>query len=114
MQLTTMGMDLAKNVFQRHGADDKGRTLLKRQLRRAQVLPFFANLAPCKFGMEACGSAHYWAGGSWQALGHAVQLIAPQCVKARPASAIPVAGRGTPAVGRASMSSPSTPNAIPL
>lgn len=77
MQLTTMGMDLAKNVFQLHGADDQGRTVLKRQLRRAQVLPFFANLAPCKVGMEACGSAHYWA-RKLQALGHTVQLIAPQ------------------------------------
>ena len=80
MQLTTMGMDLAKNVFQLHGADDQGRTVLKRQLRRAQVLPFFANLAPCKVGMEACGSAHYWA-RKLQALGHTVQLIAPQYVK---------------------------------
>ena len=80
MHLTTIGMDLAKNVFQLHGADDKGRTVLKRQLRRAQVLPFFANLAPCKVGMEACGSAHYWA-RKLQALGHTVQLIAPQYVK---------------------------------
>ncbi|MFY9327887.1 MAG: IS110 family transposase [Georgfuchsia sp.] len=80
MKLTTIGIDLAKNVFQVHGADDKGRTVLKKQLKRAQVLPFFANLVPCKIGMEACGSAHYWA-RKLQALGHAVQLIAPQYVK---------------------------------
>ncbi|MFY9329706.1 MAG: IS110 family transposase [Georgfuchsia sp.] len=80
MKLTTIGMDLAKNVMQVHGADDKGRTVLKKQLKRAQVLPFFANLTPCRIGMEACGSAHYWA-RKLQALGHAVQLIAPQYVK---------------------------------
>lgn len=80
MKLTTIGIDLAKNVFQVHGADDKGTAVLKKQLKRAQVLPFFANLTPCKIGMEACGSAHYWA-RKLQALGHAVQLIAPQYVK---------------------------------
>ena len=80
MKLTTIGIDLAKNVFQVHGADDKGRALLKKQLKRAQVVPFFANLAPCRIGMEACGSAHFWA-RKLQALGHTVQLIAPQYVK---------------------------------
>ncbi|OIR07156.1 transposase IS116/IS110/IS902 family protein [mine drainage metagenome] len=77
MKLTTIGIDLAKNVFQVHGADEKGKTVLKRQLKRSQVLPFFAQ---CKIGMEACGSAHYWA-RKLQALGHTVQLIAPQYVK---------------------------------
>jgi len=77
MKLTTIGIDLAKNVFQVHGADDRGRALLKKQLKRAQVVPFFANLAPCRIGMEACGSAHFWA-RKLQALGHTVQLIAPQ------------------------------------
>ena len=77
MKLTTIGIDLAKNVFQVHGTDDKGRALLKKQLKRAQVVPFFANLAPCRIGMEACGSAHFWA-RKLQALGHTVQLIAPQ------------------------------------
>ncbi len=80
MNLTTIGIDLAKAVFQVHGADGKGRAVLKKQLKRAQMLPFFANLTPCRIGMEACGSAHYWA-RKLQALGHTVQLIPPQYVK---------------------------------
>jgi len=80
MNITTIGIDLAKNVMQVHGADDHGRTVLKKQLKRAQMLPFFVNLVPCKIGMEACGSAHYWA-RKLQALGHTVQLIPPQYVK---------------------------------
>lgn len=80
MKLTTIGIDLAKNVFQVHGVDERGKVVLKKQLKRAQVLPFFANLALCKIGMEACGSAHYWA-RKLQTLGHTVQLIAPQYVK---------------------------------
>lgn len=80
MKLTTIGIDLAKNVFQVHGADDKGRAVLKKQLKRAQMLPFFANLVPCTVGMEACGGAHYWA-RKLRDLGHDVRLIAPQYVK---------------------------------
>ena len=80
MKLTTIGIDLAKNVFQVHGTDDKGRAVLRKQLKRAQMLPFFANLPPCRIGLEACGRAHYWA-KKLQALGHTVQLIAPQYVK---------------------------------
>ncbi len=80
MKLTTIGIDLAKNVFQVHGADDKGRAVLRKQLKRAQMLPFFAKLSPCRVGLEACGSAHYWA-RKLQALGHTVELIAPQYVK---------------------------------
>ena len=80
MKLTTIGIDLAKNVFQVHGADDRGRTVLRKQLKRAQMLPFFAKLSPSRIGMEACGSAHYWA-RKLQALGHTVHLIAPQYVK---------------------------------
>lgn len=80
MELTVIGLDLAKIVFQVHGADNRGRALLKKQLKRAQVLPFFANLKPCKIGMEACGSAHYWA-RKLGALGHTVLLIPPQYVK---------------------------------
>lgn len=80
MNLTTIGIDLAKAVLQVHGADDKGRAVMKKQLKRAQVLAFFANLTPCRIGMEACGSAHYWA-RKLQALGHTVQLIPPQYVK---------------------------------
>jgi len=80
MKLTTIGIDLAKEVIQVHGADDKGKAVLKKQLKRAQVLPYFANLTPCRIGMEACGGAHYWA-RKLQALGHEVKLIAPQYVK---------------------------------
>ena len=80
MKITSIGIDLAKNSFQVHGADERGKPLLRKQLKRAQVLPFFANLIPCKIGMEACGSAHYWA-RKLQALGHTVQLVAPQYVK---------------------------------
>lgn len=80
MKLTTIGIDLAKNVFQVHGADDTGRAVLRKQLKRAQMLPFFAKLSPSRIGLEACGSAHYWA-RKLQALGHTVQLIAPQYVK---------------------------------
>lgn len=80
MNLTTIGIDLAKNVFQVHGANEKGKAVLKKRLKRAQMLPFFANLTPCRIGMEACGSAHHWA-RKLQALGHTVQLIAPQYVK---------------------------------
>lgn len=80
MKLTTIGLDLAKNVFQLHGTDDEGRTVLKKQIKRPQMLSFFANLVPCKIGMEACGSAHYW-GRKLQSFGHDVKLIAPQYVK---------------------------------
>jgi transposase len=80
MKLTTIGLDLAKAVFQVHGADEHGRTVLKKQLKRAQVPTFFANLTPCKIGMEACGSAHHWA-RKLVAMGHEVVLIPPQYVK---------------------------------
>lgn len=80
MKLTTIGLDLAKSVFQVHGADEKGHTVMTKQLRRSQVLQYFANLTPCRVGMEACGSAHYWA-RKLQALGHTIHLIAPQYVK---------------------------------
>lgn len=80
MKLTTIGLDLAKAVFQVHGADERGRAVLKKQLKRAQVAVFFANLTPCRIGMEACGSAHYWA-RKLMAMGHEVVLIPPQYVK---------------------------------
>jgi transposase len=80
MKLTTIGLDLAKAVFQVHGADERGKVVLKKQLKRAQVPTFFANLTPCKIGMEACGSAHYWA-RKLMAMGHHVVLIPPQYVK---------------------------------
>ena len=80
MKVTTMGMDLAKNVFVVHGVDTAGKTVLKKSLRRDQVMAFFANLPACLIGMEACGSAHFWA-RQLQALGHEVRLMAPQFVK---------------------------------
>jgi len=80
MKLTTIGIDLAKNVFQVHGVDERGKVGLKKQLKRAQVLVFFAKLTPCLIGMEACASAHFWA-RKLQALGHTVKLLAPQYVK---------------------------------
>ena len=80
MKITTMGIDLAKNVIQVHGVDEHGKAALKKQLKRDQVLPYFANLAACVIGMEACGSAHYWA-RKLQAFGHTVKLMAPQFVK---------------------------------
>ncbi|MBK7565212.1 MAG: IS110 family transposase [Propionivibrio sp.] len=80
MKITTVGIDLAKNVIQVHGVDERGKTVLKKSLKRMQVLPFFANLPVCLIGMEACGSAHHWA-RKLQTLGHTVKLMAPQFVK---------------------------------
>src|ERR1700689_4887285 len=80
MKITTVGMDLAKNVFQVHGMDERGKAVLGKQLRRAQVAVFFGNLPPCVIGMEACASAHHWA-RTLQRLGHTVRLMAPQFVK---------------------------------
>lgn len=80
MKITTVGIDLAKNVFQVHGVDEHGKAVLRKQIKRAQVVEFFANLPPCLIGMEACGSAHHWA-RKLQALGHTVKLMAPQFVK---------------------------------
>ena len=59
--ITTIGLDLAKRVFQVHGLDQDGQLVLRKQLRRGQVVKFFGTLPPCLVGMEACGSAHYWA-----------------------------------------------------
>ena len=80
MNITTIGLDLAKSVFQVHGVNERGKAALTKVLRRAQVLPFFAQLPPCLIGMEACGSAHFWA-RKLTALGHTVKLMAPQFVK---------------------------------
>ncbi len=79
-KITTVGLDLAKLVFQVHGADQDGRPVVRKKLRRGQVLGFFAELSPCLIGLEACASAHYWA-RELQALGHEVRLIPPQYVK---------------------------------
>lgn len=80
-QISTIGLDLAKHVFQVHGADDQGGVVLRKQLRRGAVVEFFARLAPCTVGLEACGSAHYWA-REIAALGHRVKLMPPAYVKA--------------------------------
>ena len=79
MKITTTGIDLAKTMFQVHGVDERGKAVLRKQLKRKEVLSFFANLEPCLIGMEACGSAHYWA-RKLSALGHTVRLMAPQFV----------------------------------
>jgi transposase len=80
MNITTIGVDLAKNVFQVHGVDERGKPRLRKQLKRSQMRAFFANLAPCLVGMEACGSAHHWARELGK-YGHTVKLMAPQFVK---------------------------------
>lgn len=80
MKVTTIGIDLAKNVFQVHGVDERGKATLKKQLKRAQMAEFFATLPPSVVGMEACGSAHHWA-RKLQSFGHTVRLMAPQFVK---------------------------------
>ena len=79
-KLTTMGLDLAKNVFHVVGCDTHGKRILRKRLRRAQVLGYFSQLPPCRVGMEACAGAHYW-GRELEALGHRVRLIPAQHVK---------------------------------
>jgi transposase len=81
MDIKVVGLDLAKNVFQIEGVDQRGRAVLRRQLRRSQVLTFFANLSPVLVGMEACGGAHYWA-RELTKLGHTIKLMNPKYVKA--------------------------------
>ena len=81
MQVITIGFDLAKNVFQVHGVDANDKVMFNKQLRRSQVLPFFAKFAPCLIGMEACASAHYWA-RELKKLGHDVRLMPAKDVKA--------------------------------
>lgn len=80
MKITTIGLDLAKNVFQLHGVDASGTVVLRRQLRRAALEKFFAQLPPCLVGMEACGSAHHWA-RVISRYGHEVRLMPPGYVK---------------------------------
>jgi transposase len=79
-EVSTIGLDLAKNVFQVHGADASGAVLFRRKLRRHQLLTFFAGQKPCTVAMEACGSAHHWA-REISRLGHTVRLIPPAYVK---------------------------------
>lgn len=79
-QASTIGLDIAKSVFQVHGVDEAGELIIRRQLRRSQVLPFFAKLGPCLIGMEACATAHYWA-REIAKLGHEVKLMPARYVK---------------------------------
>jgi transposase len=80
MNSTTIGLDIAKTVFQIHGVEANGKVTLRKQLKRAQVLAFFVNLPPCRIGLEACAGAHYWARELIK-LGHDARLISPQFVK---------------------------------
>ena len=81
MQISRIGLDLAKNVFQVHGVDDGGKVVVMRQLRRGQVIEFFRRLSPCLVGMEACATAHHWA-RELTKLGHNVRLMPDSYVKA--------------------------------
>jgi transposase len=101
MQISTIGLDIAKNVFQVHGEDAGGRIVFQQKLRRGRVVAFFAKLAPCVVALEACGTSHYW-GRTLRALGHEVRLIPAAYVKpfvkrnktdARDAAAICVAAQ---------------------
>ena len=80
-EITTIGLDLAKHVFQVHGVDASGVTVVRKRLRRSEVLAFFARLPSCLIGLEACATAHYWA-RKLQAIGHEVRLMPAQYVKA--------------------------------
>jgi transposase len=78
--VTTMGLDIAKSVFQVHGVDAQGNVAVRRQLKRRQVVPFFKKLSPCLVGIEACATSHHWS-RELQALGHSVRLMPPAYVK---------------------------------
>lgn len=80
MQVITVGLDLAKHVFQVHAVDASGQVVVRKALRRAQMLPFFAKLPPCLVGMEACGTSHRWA-RELMRLGHEIRLMPPAYVK---------------------------------
>jgi transposase len=78
--VTTIGLDIAKSVFQIHGVDAAGNVIVRRQLKRRYVLPFFQKLPPCLVGIEACASSHHWS-RELQALGHTVRLMPPAYVR---------------------------------
>ena len=78
--VTTIGLDIAKSVFQVHGVDAAGQVVIRRKLKRRYVLAFFQKPPPCQIGIEACASSHYWA-RELQALGHRVRLMPPAYVK---------------------------------
>ncbi len=79
-EVCTIGLDIAKNVFQVHGVDRNGNQLFNKKIARSGIKAFFANTPPCLVGIEACGGAHYWA-RELQALGHTVKLIPPHIVR---------------------------------
>jgi transposase len=81
MEISTIGLDLAKSVFQVHGIDSTGQVVVRKALKRSQMLPFFAKLPRCLVGMEACGTSHYW-GRELTKLGHEIRLMPPAYVKA--------------------------------
>ena len=78
--ITTLGLDIAKSVFQVHGVDAAGNVIIRRQLKRRYVLAFFQKLPPCLIGIEACASSHHWS-RELEALGHTVRLMPPAYVK---------------------------------
>jgi transposase len=78
--VTTIGLDIAKSVFQVHGVDAAGQVVVRRQLKRRYVLAFFEKLPPCLIGIEACASSHHWS-RELQALGHKVRLMPPAYVR---------------------------------
>lgn len=80
MEVHMVGLDLAKNILQAHGAEASGAVVFRKQLQRNKVLEFFAKQSPCTVAMEACGGAHYWAREIGK-LGHTVRLIPPKYVK---------------------------------
>ena len=80
LTITTIGLDIAKSVFQVHGVDAGGQVIIRRQLKRRQVVAFFQKLPPCLIGIEACASSHHWS-RELQALGHTVRLMPPAYVK---------------------------------
>ena len=80
MNITRIGLDTAKSIFQVHGVDETGKAIVKRKLQRSEMFPFFEKLEPCTIYLEACGAGHYWA-RVLIGLGHDVKLIAPEAVK---------------------------------
>src|SRR5216683_3971857 len=80
MQVERIGLDIAKSSFQVHGVDAHGKVVIRKQLSRSKVLPYFAQLPPCLIGLEACGGAHYWARELGK-LGHGVRLMAVQMIQ---------------------------------
>ena len=80
-EVSTIGLDVAKLVFQVHGVDDAGAVVIRKRISRSKVLEFFVALSPCLVGIEACPSAHHWS-RTLQALGHTVRLMPPGYVKA--------------------------------